>query len=110
MVDSSSFLSCLVLLVAIRNPSCLSYLPACAKEGNKEKRRWGASIAREMSDRGNRDFVKKSKFETIKLRADSVLANAVHRVAHRLEVVQDLLEKPRSLLLSGCLRKQLRRG
>ena len=37
-----------------------------------------------------------------------VLANAVHRVAHRLEVVQDLLEKSRPLLLSGRLRNQLR--
>ena len=41
-----------------RNPSYPSCLLVCAKEGIKGKRRWGASITREMSDHGNRDFVK----------------------------------------------------
>ena len=36
-----------------------------------------------------------------------VLANAVHHVAHHLEVIQDLLKESRPLLLSGSLRNQL---
>ena len=58
MVDSSSFLVYLVLLVAISNPSCLSCLLVCVEEENKGKRKWGALITGEVSDRGNRDFVK----------------------------------------------------
>ena len=67
MVDSSSFLICLVLLVVIHNSSCSSCLLVCAKEEVKGKRKWGVSISREMSDHGNRDFCQKSKFETIKI-------------------------------------------
>ena len=38
-----------------------------------------------------------------------VLVNGVHRVAHRLEVIQDLLKESHPLLLSGSLRNQLLR-
>ena len=41
MVDSKSFLACLVLLVVIRNPSCLSCIPVCVEEGNKGKKKVG---------------------------------------------------------------------
>ena len=37
----SSFLVCLVLLVVIGNPSCLSCLLVCVEEGNKGKKKVG---------------------------------------------------------------------
>ena len=37
-----------------------------------------------------------------------VLANLIHRITHLLEVLADLLEEPSPLLLSCCLRNQLR--
>ena len=42
MVDSSSFLVCLVLLVAVSNPSCSSCLLVCVKEGIKGKMKVGS--------------------------------------------------------------------
>ena len=58
MVDSSSFLVCLVLLVARRNPSCSLCPLVCAKEGNEMEKKVGSLDSQGMSDRGNRDFVK----------------------------------------------------